>query len=189
MASTLLHSRSSDAAPAPPPAVIAAPSGITIRTATADDATTVHALIEAHATEAHLLRRSLVSIERRSSRFVVASRGADIVGAAELAPLSARVAEVRSLVVREDARHEGVGRRIVAEISQRARRDGFDTLAAFAHRPGFFVRLGFSMVPHQWLPEKIHVDCQSCALFRSCGQQAVVLSLTSRGRAGRRWSM
>jgi len=40
-------------------------------------------------------------------------------------------------------------------------------------------------VPHHWLREKIVADCQACALFRTCGQYAVVLSLTDRGRGGR----
>jgi amino-acid N-acetyltransferase len=147
-------------------------TSIEVRAARPDEAAAVHALIEAHVAEGHLLPR------RRAGDAV-------LVGAAELAPLSSAVAEVRSLVVRDDARHDGVGRRIVAALAQRARLEGFDTLAAFTHGPGFFVRLGFSIVPHHWVREKILVDCQSCALFRRCGQSAVVLSLTARGRAGR----
>jgi amino-acid N-acetyltransferase len=164
---------------------------IEVRAARPDEAAAVHALIEAHVAEGHLLPRRREDVEARIARFVVAVRHGDaagdavLVGAAELAPLSSAVAEVRSLVVRDDARHDGVGRRIVAALAQRARLEGFDTLAAFTHGPGFFVRLGFSIVPHHWVREKILVDCQSCALFRRCGQSAVVLSLTARGRAGR----
>lgn len=165
------------------PARLAA--AVTLRSAVIADAPAMHALIEAHAAEGHLLPRRLAEIERHAARFVVATRGHDLVGVAELAPLAGGVAEVRSLVVRDDARHAGVGRRIVAELTRRARVAGLDTLAAFTHGPGFFVRQGFSLVPHQWVPEKIQADCQACSLFRSCGQQAVVLSLTARGRAGR----
>ncbi len=39
------------------------------------------------------------------------------------------------------------------------------------------MRLGFSIVPHTWVPEKIARDCYSCPLFRNCGQYAVVLDL------------
>jgi N-acetylglutamate synthase-like GNAT family acetyltransferase len=99
---------------------------------------------------------------------------------AELAPLSRLVAEVRSLVVHRDARQEGLGRQMVLELARRARLDGFDTLCAFTHGAGFFVRLGFSIVPHHWVREKIVADCQSCLLFRSCGQQAMVLPLGER---------
>jgi hypothetical protein len=39
------------------------------------------------------------------------------------------------------------------------------------------VRLGFSIVPHIWVPEKIAHDCTACPLFRRCGQYAVTLAL------------
>jgi hypothetical protein len=51
------------------------------------------------------------------------------------------------------------------------------TLCAFTHQPSHFVRLGFSIVPHVWVPEKIARDCVSCSLFRQCGQYAVSLQL------------
>ncbi len=156
-----------------------------LRTARADEATAILALIEAHLEEGHLLPRTLSELTHRASRFVVAVAGGRVVACAELAPLSGAVAEVRSLVVHRDVRHEGVGRQLVDELVRRARVAGFDTLSAFTHSPGYFVRMGFSIVPHHWMREKIEADCQSCALFRKCGQSAVVLSLTESGRGGR----
>ena len=66
---------------------------------------------------------------------------------------------------------------MVEELGRRARRDGFARLCAFAHDARFFVRMGFSIVPHTWVPEKIAHDCHSCPLFRNCGQYAIVLDL------------
>ncbi len=37
--------------------------------------------------------------------------------------------------------------------------------------------MGFTIVPHIWVPEKIAHDCTGCALFRRCGQHAVMLAL------------
>jgi hypothetical protein len=54
---------------------------------------------------------------------------------------------------------------------------GFSTLCAFTHQPSHFVKLGFTIVPHMWVPEKIAHDCTSCPLFRRCGQYAVTLPL------------
>ena len=151
----------------------------TLRTAETTDATHIHALISANLVEGHLLPRTLDELTVHAARFVVATRGRKIVGCAELAPLSARVAEVRSLVVDRDARSLGIGRALVAELQSRARLAGFAELCAFAHDAAYFVRLGFSMVPHTWVPEKIARDCASCALFRRCGQHALVLTLSS----------
>ena len=150
---------------------------IVLRAAAAADAPALHALIASHLEEGRLLPRTLDELTIHAPRFVVAVDGARIVGCAELAPLSPEVAEVRSLVVSRAARRLGVGIRMVEELSVRARREGYSRLTAFAHDPAFFVRRGFSIVPHTWVPEKIAHDCTACPLFRNCGQYAIVLEL------------
>ena len=112
-----------------------------------------------------------------AARFTVAEHGGTIIGCAELAPLSGRVAEVRSLVVDASARGLGIGRALVTDLEARAAREDFASLCAFTHDPRFFVRLGFSLVPHAWVPEKIAKDCVGCPQFRQCGQSAVVRRL------------
>lgn len=166
-------------------AVAAPAASVTLRSARASDAAAIHALVQAHLDEGHLLPRTPQDVETHVTRFVVATAGSRVLACAELAPLSARVAEVRSLVVHAGARHGGVGRQLVDELARRARVQGFDTLCAFTHGAGYFVGLGFSLVPHQWLGEKIVADCHGCPLFRRCGQSAVAVSLTDTGRAGR----
>jgi amino-acid N-acetyltransferase len=75
-----------------------------------------------------------------------------------------------------------LGSASASALATRARRDGYLKLCAFAHEPAFFVRRGFSIVPHTWVPEKIAHDCNTCPLFRNCGQYAIVLDLD--GSAG-----
>ncbi|MPY89267.1 MAG: GNAT family N-acetyltransferase [Luteitalea sp.] len=150
-------------------------NGCTIRTGTPADAPFMHTLIAANVEVGHLLPRTRGELEAHATRFSVIEREGRVVGCAELAPLSATVAEVRSLVVDEGERGRGLGTVLVEELSARARREGVWTLCAFTHHPAHFVRLGFSIVPHVWLPEKIARDCTACAKFRVCGQYAVVL--------------
>ena len=162
-------------------ALKAAKPQIAIRPAIVANAPALHALIAAHLEEGRLLPRALDELAVHAPRFVVAvessSSGERIVGCAELAPLSQAVAEVRSLVASRDARRHGLGVRMVEDLAARARREGYARLCAFAHDPAFFVRRGFSIVPHTWVPEKIAHDCFSCPLFRNCGQYAIVLEL------------
>jgi amino-acid N-acetyltransferase len=136
-------------------------------------------LIAAHREEGHLLPRSLAELSTHASRFVVAVRARKIVGCAELAALSPHVAEVRSLAVNAADRGAGVGVMIVDELRRRARREGFEKLCAFTHAPAYFIHMGFSIVPHSWLLEKIFTDCLKCPMFRSCGQYAMVVPLDS----------
>jgi amino-acid N-acetyltransferase len=152
---------------------------VTLRTAEVREAKKLHALIEANLEEGHLLPRTLGELTLHAPRFVVAVQGRRIVGCAELAPLSPTVAEVRSLAV--DARMRGgrIGVMIVDELRRRARREGFERLCAFTHAPGYFTNMGFSIVPHSWLLEKIFTDCVKCPQFRTCGQYALVVPLDS----------
>ena len=134
--------------------------GGALRPATPADAAAIHALITKYQEAGRLLPRTVDEIARHADRFLVISDGgaksADVLGCAELAPLSATAAET---------------------LADEARLAGFRSICAFTHDASLFVRLGYSLVPHAWLPEKIALDCAGCALFRACGQHAVRLEL------------
>lgn len=151
---------------------------VVIRSADADEAAELFQLITDNVEIGHLLPRPFGEIALHTPRFLVAANAGGVVGCAELARLGQRVAEVRSLVVAEAVRSQGVGTRLLKAILQMACHQGYPTLCAFTHDPRAFVRLGFSIVPHQWVPEKISTDCHSCVWFRRCHQYAVVLDLS-----------
>ena len=150
---------------------------VMFRQATAADAAAVHRLISDNLEAGHLLPRTMDDVLEHASRFVVADRQGRVIACAELAPLSKTVAEVRSLVVDQHARGNHIGPRLVTELASAAVARGFATLCAFTHQPSHFVKMGFTIVPHMWVPEKIAHDCTSCPLFRRCGQYAVTLPL------------
>jgi amino-acid N-acetyltransferase len=152
-------------------------AAVTLRTAVPSDVPAIHRLITDNLEVGHLLPRSSEDVERHVARFIVAAVDDAVVGCAELAPLSAKVAEVRSLVVAESFRGRHIGPQLVAEVATTATASGFSTLCAFTHEPSHFVRMGFTIVPHIWVPEKIAHDCTACPLFRRCGQHAVMLAL------------
>jgi amino-acid N-acetyltransferase len=152
-------------------------ASVELRAARPDDVQAVHRLIADNLEAGHLLPRGIDDLQQHAPRFIVADEDGAIVGCAEVAPLSAGVAEVRSLVVDETHRGQGVGTRLVEQVAAAAAARGFSTLCAFTHEPSRFVRMGFTIVPHIWVPEKISHDCTSCALFRRCGQYAVMLPL------------
>jgi amino-acid N-acetyltransferase len=150
---------------------------VTFRQAAVADAAAVHRLISDNLETGHLLPRTMDDILEHAARFVVADCEGSVIACAELAPLSATVAEVRSLVVDQHARGNHIGPRLVTELASGAVSRGFATLCAFTHQPSHFVKMGFTIVPHMWVPEKIAHDCTSCPLFRRCGQYAVTLPL------------
>jgi amino-acid N-acetyltransferase len=150
---------------------------VAFRQASASDAPDIYRLISDNLEVGHLLPRTLDDIVAHAPRFVVAEHEDRVIACAELAPLSRTVAEVRSLVVDQAARGNQIGPRLVTELASGAAARGFATLCAFTHQPSHFVRMGFTIVPHMWVPEKIAHDCTACPLFRRCGQYAVTLPL------------
>ena len=149
-----------------------------LRTAVRADAKRIHELIHQNLEQGRLLPRQLSELTTHIDRFVVGVDGrGSIVACAELAPLSRSRAEIRSLVVSEKRRGQGLGRTIVNELRSRARAAGYDNLCVFAHQPAYFVHMGFSIVPHTWLPEKLAANCRTCELFRRCDQFALVTNL------------
>jgi amino-acid N-acetyltransferase len=150
---------------------------VTFRRAQVSDAPAIHKLISDNREVGHLLPRTMDDVVDHASRFIVAETDRRVIGCAELAPLSAKVAEVRSLVVDQEARGNRIGPRLLTELAAAGMAQGFSTLCAFTHQPSHFVKLGFTIVPHMWVPEKIAHDCTTCPLFRRCGQYAVTLPL------------
>ena len=173
----VFRSRRAAAAPARPRTRVSSTREPVVRSASAADVSAIHRLIQMHVADGHLLPRQRGEIAAHITRFLVAVQGRRVVACADLAPLSRRVAEVRSLVVDDSVRARGLGRHLVDALAARAAATGFETVCAFTHAAGYFVRMGFSIVPHTWLPEKIEADCRSCSQFRTCGQYAVMLSL------------
>lgn len=153
---------------------------VIIRPAVAAEAPVLHQLISADLDAGHLLPRTLAEVTTYADRFVVATSGADVIGGAALAPLSHTVAEIRSLVIDARWRRNGIGTRLIRALMEQATRQRFSTLCAFVHDASPFVRLGFSLVPHVWMTEKIMTDCRTCSRLRHCRQHALRLDLDAR---------
>ncbi|MBW8895700.1 MAG: GNAT family N-acetyltransferase, partial [Acidobacteria bacterium] len=103
----------------------------TFRQAAVSDAAAINELICDNLEAGHLLPRSMDEIVAHAARFVVAELEGRVIGCAELAPLSATVAEVRSLVVDQHARGNHIGPHLVTELASTAAERGFATLCAF----------------------------------------------------------
>ena len=91
---------------------------------------------------------------------------------------SKRLGEIRSLVVADEWRGRGLGRRLVGEILDEARLEGLNRVFVLAKTPGLFATMGFTLVPRESLPQKVFVDCSLCRRRENCDELALVKELS-----------
>jgi amino-acid N-acetyltransferase len=87
------------------------------------------------------------------------------------------LAEVRSLVVREEARGLNLGTRLLEACLVEARELGLPRVYALTRACAFFERHGFCQVPRETLPHKVYRDCLRCHLYPKCDEVAMIAEL------------
>jgi len=97
-------------------------------------------------------------------------------------PVWEDLAEICSLVVREDARRLGTGRDLVNACLSECRDLHIQKVFALTYQEAFFARLGFRVVDKDVLPQKIWADCVHCAKYPNCDETAVYFELDSAAK-------
>jgi len=153
------------------------PHRIKVRSAEAGDAEAIHALLQPQADQRVILPRSLDDIFQHLQEFLVAEYDGRVAGAAALHVYTSTLAEIRSLVVDDSARHHGVGTLLVEGCEKWAAGLGISRLFALTYVTGFFLRQGYEEVSKETFPHKIWTVCVHCAKFADCDEVAVQKSL------------
>jgi len=90
------------------------------RKAILPDASRIHALISAYAGDGTLLPRSLAEICENVRDFVVLEDGGVIIGCGALHLYGPHLAEVRSILVKPEAKHQGAGSKLLRALLDEA---------------------------------------------------------------------
>ncbi len=85
--------------------------------------------------------------------------------------------EVRSLVVADACKGQGLGKLLVQRLIEEASAIGLKRLMALTYVPDFFHKIGFVTVPKETLPEKVWSVCVKCYKYNHCDEIAVLLEL------------
>ncbi|GAA5153487.1 amino-acid N-acetyltransferase [Microbacterium pseudoresistens] len=121
-------------------------SEITFRPARAADIHAVSALLEPLVERRILLGKDLAVLFGAVQEFVVAEIDGEVIGCGALHVMWEDLGEVRTLVVREDWLHHGVGRGIVERLEQNALALGLTRLFCLTFEVPFFTRRGFAPI-------------------------------------------
>lgn len=117
-----------------------------IRPARTADVTGIHRLLEPLVERRILLGKDLAVLYGAVQEFVVAEHGGQLIGCGALHVMWEDLGEVRTLLVREDHLHHGVGRALVEGLEQRAGELGLTRLFCLTFETAFFLRRGFEPI-------------------------------------------
>jgi amino-acid N-acetyltransferase len=153
-----------------------------VRKARLQDASNVYDLVNSLSGDGTLLKRAFAEICENIRDFMVAeSDGGVFLGCGALHLYGPHLSEVRSIVVKPEARNQDAGGRILNALIEEAEENGVQSVCLFTRIPDFFFKYGFRVVEDKAeLPDKIFKDCQKCTRLHRCDEVAMV-----RGRIPR----
>lgn len=146
-----------------------------IRKARLQDATNIYELVNSLSPDGTLLGRTYAEICENVRDFTVAESDAGVfLGSGALHLYGPHLAEVRSIVVKPEAKGRGVGGKILFSLMNEADQHGVGCVCLFTRIPDFFYRYGFRTVEDRTaLPDKIFKDCQNCPRLYRCDEVAM----------------
>lgn len=124
-------------------------STYTVRPARSADITGIHRLLEPLVEQRVLLGKDLAVLYGAVQEFTVAETGGELIGCGALHVMWEDLGEIRTLLVRDDWLHHGVGRAIVDQLEARARELGLARLFCLTFEVEFFGRRGFEPIGEQ----------------------------------------
>ncbi|MCH9812635.1 MAG: N-acetyltransferase [Epsilonproteobacteria bacterium] len=142
------------------------------------DVKAMQALVLPEVTSGRILFRSDDEIATNIRSYVLAKEDENLIGFVALHIHADELAEVRSLIVNENYRGEGIGQALVKETLQEAKKLGLGKVFTLTYEKQFFEKLQFVEIPKESLPEhKIWADCVKCKHFPICDEIALIIEL------------
>ncbi len=119
---------------------------ITIRPARTSDVKQIRAIIDTFAAPGKMLEKETVTLFESVQEFVVAANGDEVVGCGALHVLWEDLAEVRTVAVKADFHHQGIGHNILDAVVERAKTLGVQRIFCLTFQTEFFSKHGFEII-------------------------------------------
>jgi len=125
-----------------------------------------------------ILTRSNDEIATNIRSYTLAVLDGELVGFCALHIHAHSLAEIRSLIVKENRRGMKIGEGLVKKVLEEGRELGLQKVLALTYKQSFFERLKFIEIPKESLPEhKIWADCIKCKHFPVCNEVSLIKNL------------
>ena len=154
------------------------PHPIRVRPARLPDAIYIFELVNSLSHDGTLLPRSYAELCENIRDFQVAEVDAPthaegFLGCGALHLYGPHLAEVRSIVVKPEAKGRGAGGALLRGLLAEADEQQVTCVCLFTRIPDFFDHHNFRVVDRTQLPDKIYRDCQTCPRLYACDEVAM----------------
>jgi len=135
-------------------------------------------LVKAEVENGNILLRTEDEMANTIRSYIIIEVDGKIAGFTALHIHSARLGEVRSLVVSKKYRGFDLGKRLVEECIEEGRKYKLDQILSLTYAKSFFLKCGFRVIEKEAIPEqKIWADCIRCKHFPICDEIAMVFDI------------
>ena len=125
-----------------------------------------------------ILPRTSDEIATNIRSYTLAYKDGELIGFCALHIHTPFLAEIRSLIVKENYRGRKIGEGLIGTCLDEARNLGLQKILSLTYKQSFFERLGFVEIPKESLPEhKIWADCIKCKHFPICNEVSLIKNL------------
>ncbi len=142
------------------------------------DITKMIDLVEPEVASGIILARSEDEIATNIRSYTLVFDKEELIGFSALHIHTATLAEIRSLIIAQNYRGQGVGAKLIDHLVQEAQTLGVQKVLSLTYQQQFFEKLGFVEIPKESLPEhKIWADCIKCKHFPICNEVSLIKNL------------
>ena len=132
-------------------------------------------LVSSEVSSGVILERSDDEIATNIRSYILAYDNDDLIGFCALHIHTALLAEIRSLIVKDNYRGQKIGKNLVLKCLQEAEQLGLQDVLCLTYQQSFFEKLGFIEIPKESIPEhKIWADCIKCKHFPVCNEVSLI---------------
>ncbi len=145
--------------------------------ATLSDIKEMQSLVEDEVKKGTILFRSSDEMATNIRSYVIAKKDGIIVGFGALHFHASDLGEIRSLIVSDKCRGEGIGKGMVMTMLEEGKSLHVKKIFTLTYQQGFFELIGFKEIPKESLPaHKIWADCIKCKHFPVCDEVALIIA-------------
>ena len=136
-------------------------------------------MVQAEVKDGIILERNEDEVSTNIRSYVLAKEGGVLIGYAALHIHSARLAEIRSLIVADGHRGKNIGKKIVLfALAEAKSLQVSEEVLVLTYLPEFFTKMDFIEIAKETIPEhKIWTDCIKCIHFPICNEISLVYKL------------